>query len=147
MQSKATGNEYRTTLVCVDDYERQVMSGRLYNPFCSDQRFHSTMDFLEQMEELLDNMKCPQPFMTARSFSDSPERAAESPPGSQSRTGKLGTFAVRVIFRQNASWQGSVTWLEGGQEQSFRSVLELLLMMDGALRGASAGTPKQISVG
>jgi hypothetical protein len=40
---------------------------------------------------------------------------------------------VRVLFRQNASWQGSVTWMEGRQEESFRSALELLLLMKSAL--------------
>ena len=48
-------------------------------------------------------------------------------------TGKLATFALRILFRQNASWQGSVTWLEGGQEQSFRSVLELVMLFSNAL--------------
>lgn len=39
-----------------------------------------------------------------------------------------------VLFCQNASRQGSVMWLEEGREENFRSVLELLLMMDSALR-------------
>jgi hypothetical protein len=45
----------------------------------------------------------------------------------------LSTFAVRVMFRQNASWQGSVTWVEGKREEQFRSVLELLLLVKSAL--------------
>ena len=49
--------------------------------------------------------------------------------------GEAATFALRILFRQNASWQGSITWLEGEAEQSFRSVLELILLMDSALRG------------
>lgn len=40
---------------------------------------------------------------------------------------------VCVLFRQNASWQGSEQWIEGAREESFRSVLELALLMDGAL--------------
>ena len=40
---------------------------------------------------------------------------------------------VRVIFRQNASWQGSVSWLEGRRDESFRSVLELLMLLNSAL--------------
>ena len=31
------------------------------------------------------------------------------------------TFIIRVQHRQNASWQGSVQWVEGGKEQHFRS--------------------------
>jgi hypothetical protein len=38
-----------------------------------------------------------------------------------------------VLFRQNASWQGSITWMEGKQEQSFRSALELIFLMNSAL--------------
>ncbi|MBQ3147093.1 MAG: hypothetical protein IJB91_05120 [Oscillospiraceae bacterium] len=57
---------------------------------------------------------------------------------SQSRPGDLATFAVKILFRQNASWQGSVTWLEGKREQSFRSVLELILLMSTALETQKA---------
>ena len=58
----------------------------------------------------------------------------ETPPDSEIREGKLGTFALRVLFRQNASWQGSVTWLEENREESFRSALELIWLIDSALR-------------
>jgi len=40
---------------------------------------------------------------------------------------------ARILFRQNASWQGSVVWVEGRQEERFRSALELVLLMDSAL--------------
>jgi len=63
-----------------------------------------------------------------------------APPEETVREGKLATFAVRILFRQNASWQGSVTWLEGDRSQSFRSALELILLMDNALRGSMAPT-------
>ena len=46
------------------------------------------------------------------------------------------TFIIRVQHRQNASWQGSVQWVEGGKEQHFRSALELIKMMDEALEQA-----------
>jgi len=39
------------------------------------------------------------------------------------------------MFRQHASWQGGVLWVEGKAEQSFRSALELILLMDSALGG------------
>ena len=50
------------------------------------------------------------------------------------RRGNLATFAVRIMFRRNSSWQGSVTWMEGDQQENFRSVLELLLLIDSALK-------------
>ena len=44
-----------------------------------------------------------------------------------------GTFIVKIINQQNATWQGTVTWVENQQTQSFRSALELLKMIDGAV--------------
>ena len=89
--------------------------------------------FLLRMEDLLDDMHFPQSFSAVRSFGAPPERTAASPPAAERQEGQRATFAVRVLFRQNASWQGSLTWLEEGKEESFRSVLELLLLMHSAL--------------
>ena len=133
VQGRAWGDEFRTTTVCVDAYGGKVLRGRLYNSYWGVTEFGSVMEFLLKMEELLDNMNFPQSFMANRSFSQPTERAAHAPPGGEAQTGKRATFAVRVIFRQNASWQGSVYWLEGRREESFRSVLELLMLMNSAL--------------
>ena len=47
--------------------------------------------------------------------------------------GKIGTFLVHVKYRQNATWQGSVTWVEKKEKQQFRSALELLKLIESAL--------------
>ncbi|NLW77799.1 MAG: hypothetical protein GXY32_00065 [Ruminococcaceae bacterium] len=47
--------------------------------------------------------------------------------------GDSDTFVVNVQFRQHATWQGTVKWAGQNQEVHFRSVLELLKIMDGAL--------------
>lgn len=134
MQNRIRGNEYRTTVLCIDSYENRVLAGRFYNPYLKDgETFQSLIQFLLKMENTLDAMQLPQSFTAARTFTPPPERVINHPPGTELREGKLATFAVRILFRQNASWQGSVTWLEGGGEESFRSVLELTLLMDSAL--------------
>ncbi|MDD3218024.1 MAG: hypothetical protein PHC41_03720 [Lachnospiraceae bacterium] len=46
-----------------------------------------------------------------------------------------GTFILKIRYRENATWQGSLTWVEERREKSFRSVLELLKLIDGALDG------------
>lgn len=46
---------------------------------------------------------------------------------------KMNTFLVKIIDRQNATWQGSVTWIDEQREQKFRSALELLKLIDGAI--------------
>lgn len=134
MPMKQWGNAYRTTVVCVDGYDEHVLRGRLYNPHQPEGiAFRSVMEFLLRMEDLLDDMHFPQSFSAVRSFGAPPERTAASPPAAERQEGQRATFAVRVLFRQNASWQGSLTWLEEGKEESFRSVLELLLLMHSAL--------------
>lgn len=133
MRGKVWGAEYRTTLVCMDSYRNRVMQGRFYNPYLKDgQPFESLTQLLIGMEQLLDRMECPAAFTSTRTFS------AEMPPLPGPSVipyeeGVCATFAVRILFRQNASWQGSVVWLDGKQEQNFRSVLELIQLMDSAL--------------
>jgi hypothetical protein len=133
MLDRVYGNEFRTTLVCVDSSANGDLSGRLYNPYLdSGVQFHGVLDFLEQMEDLLDNMGQPQAFTAKRSFS--PPMAARKPvAAAEQRRGKVATFGLRVLFRQNASWQGTVTWMETEREDAFRSVLELLLMVSSTL--------------
>ena len=43
------------------------------------------------------------------------------------------TFVVEVIDQQNASWQGSVNWVNTGKKEHFRSALELIRLIDSAL--------------
>ena len=52
---------------------------------------------------------------------------------SKKQTKDIGTFVVRILDRKNATWQGSVTWTEQQNVQYFRSALELLKLIDGAL--------------
>ena len=49
------------------------------------------------------------------------------------RLKKTETFIIKVMDQQNATWQGSVTWVDEQREQYFRSTLELLKLIDGAL--------------
>ncbi len=50
------------------------------------------------------------------------------------KSGKnTGTFIVKIVNRQHSTWQGSVTWVEEGRTQNFRSALELMKMIDGVL--------------
>ena len=44
-----------------------------------------------------------------------------------------GTFVIKILDKQHSTWQGSVTWVEEQRTQNFRSALELLKLIDGAL--------------
>ena len=48
------------------------------------------------------------------------------------------TFVIKIVNQQNATWQGSVTWTEEQKVQNFRSALELLKLINGAL-GENSG--------
>jgi hypothetical protein len=53
-------------------------------------------------------------------------------------TGKKGTFVVQILNQQNATWQGTVNWMEEKETQPFRSLLELIRLMDSALESENA---------
>ena len=53
------------------------------------------------------------------------------------RQKKTETFIIKIMNQQNATWQGSVTWVDEQREQYFRSALELLKLIDGALEKSS----------
>lgn len=135
MQPRIQGENYQLTLVCIDEYEDTVPHGRIYNASVQGAvEFRSLTEFLRKMDTLLDAMQYPQAFVAMRSFGEQGAMLEAVTQDSQKREGRRGTFTVRVLFRQNASWQGSVYWLEGGKEENFRSALELVFLMDSALR-------------
>lgn len=39
-------------------------------------------------------------------------------------------FNIRILYREQTTWQGEVTWVETGEKKCFRSALELLNMID-----------------
>ena len=39
-------------------------------------------------------------------------------------------FELEILFRQNYSWQGRLRWPSGGKEATFRSVLELIFILE-----------------
>ena len=43
------------------------------------------------------------------------------------------SFLVHVQFRQHATWQGTITWVNKGVTQQFRSVLEMIRLMTEAV--------------
>ena len=43
------------------------------------------------------------------------------------------TFQISVCFQRNSTWQGTILWMEKNETQNFRSMLEMLKLMDEAL--------------
>lgn len=137
-------NRFHSTVVCVDSYTDKNLCGRLYNDILeSPVEFKSTAEFLLYMLSILNKMDFPKPFLEMRMFSDSlyfdipvkqtEKTAANKDILSDIITGKMATLSLRVIFCQNSSWQGKISWFDSGAEESFRSVLELIVILDNNL--------------
>jgi hypothetical protein len=140
MKTRAWGNEFRLTQLCVDSYDDGVLCGRVYNPYKEGGvEFKSLSQFLVLMEDILDEMDFPQPFTETRSFAPPMENFRKAV-SSDLQYGKLATFSISIIFRQHTSWQGYVVWNGTNKEERFRSALELILLIDGALRIEQADT-------
>lgn len=43
------------------------------------------------------------------------------------------TFVIHVASQENATWHGQITWLKENETRSFRSMLEMIRLMDSAL--------------
>ena len=145
MPEKILADAYHTTTVCVDGYEGAIPRGRLYHLSQSGAiPFHGIIPFLTQMEGILNRMNFPQSLTAERAFRKREPEQAMPQQEDREPWGEIATFSLKVIFRQNSSWQGTLTWLEQGREESFRSVLELCMLLNSALGGsdpAQNGTP------
>ena len=49
------------------------------------------------------------------------------------RHGDMGTFVVRVKQHQNGTWQGKITWVDEDKSVNFRSVWEMVKLMEEGL--------------
>ena len=138
--------ENNRVTVCVDTYENGVPTGRFYNSLQETESFSSLSQLLIRMETMLDDQRTPQSYAAHRTFTVMMDQLEEACPV-VSRKGIRATFELKILFRQHASWQGTVVWKEQKREESFRSVLELIYLLDSALRACVRQAPDVILLG
>ena len=137
--------------VFVDSTEDHDLNGRLASPAFGITTFSGVLALITRMEQFYNEKRFPQSSMQIRSFHKKKrgKTAEEKPsvPAAEQRgdleemlarigmeePGKRATFVISVLFRQNATWQGTVRWLNRDQTQRFRSTLELISLMEDAL--------------
>lgn len=56
---------------------------------------------------------------------------------------KKPAFLIQMLDNQNMTWQGTITFLEDNQKMPFRSVLEMLKLMDSAIGTIDAGADEE----
>lgn len=126
----------KTNLIKVTSYTNRNIAGFLSHPYYEEEkRFENLTQLVLLMEELQDQLQSPERSMETRvikangaSLFDQLQTASPSP-----NQKVLATFKVNILFRQNASWQGNLVWMEEGVETHFRSALELVILIDSAL--------------
>lgn len=127
-------------LISLDLTGTTGLTGRLYSGFYRKvYPFESETEMLLAMDGLCDSMQFPQAAFKSRSFETKYTKVLVrkvedfmDPEIQTTAKEDKATFLVHIKFRQNATWQGSITWVEKEKTQNFRSALEMLKLMDEA---------------
>lgn len=140
-----TGNYIGTPwgiILCVDYYRDEKINGRIYHRYQTEPiRIGGMLEAVFEIDAFFDRLGYPFPGTESHYFikHEKTQRIKMtrklSDEGMLKNNGEQGTFIIRVEQRQHSSWQGRVTWVEEGKTENFRSALELLKMIDGALDG------------
>lgn len=129
--------------VCVDEKSSGEIAGRVYHAAVHGVRTFTGVDELvTHMDGLCDRADFPEASTQRRAFKKAAHQADTIDIGEnegvtdmdneQRGQGKKATFVVQIQYRQNATWQGTVNWVEQNEEKPFRSALELIRMIDQA---------------
>ena len=131
-------DDMRTCIIRIHSYRDKNPEGTLYNLYYGEEiAFANLTRLLLLMEDMMDEMGSPQASIHSRRFGSTLKTKERATTAQQQlpRPDKevIATFHVKVLFRQGASWQGKIRWADAKEEQTFRSALELVKLMDSAL--------------
>lgn len=105
-------------ILFVESYHGGEMTGKLLHPkLQGPAEFQSLPQLLMMLDELLQQEKG-----LVHSFAFTPTGLEELQ--------RIATLRVQVLLREHHSWQGRILWEEKQKEAVFRSVLELIQIMD-----------------
>ncbi len=128
--------------LCVDHKNGEDIGGRIYYKGAEEPvTFCSTAQMFRAVDRLCDEAGGPQSDVVSRTFheGDFPkaiekvELDMQQLSDMRENNGGEATFVIHIKYRQNATWQGKVTWAERNKSCDFRSALELLKLIDSAL--------------
>lgn len=133
--------ENRAIYICIDEIGAYgELMGRLASVYLPEpMRFHTAGELIHIADGLLDEIGTAPRYEERRNFpSIGPPAHSRKEPGRAPRSihfeeGARATFEVQVYFRRNATWQGEARWVEQGEHEMFRSVMELFHMISDAV--------------
>lgn len=129
--------------VCINSVENGnivgiIASQRIHTPIV----FSDISDFLAKTEAVMDSQRYPQAFQRIRTFTDKQHPSVSAVESKEALTDKLtvdsysgevSTFLLQIVSRKNATWQGSIDWMNGESPDAFSSTLEFLKIIDDKL--------------
>lgn len=128
--------------VCIDEFVDNEVIGKFYHCFADEPVvFKTSLGMINSLEKVMDMIDYPQRTTKRRRFKESTLNEVNkvkelgkimSETDIMKNRGKKATFIVEVKYRENATWQGTVNWVEENREQNFRSALELIKLIDSA---------------
>ena len=139
-------------ILCINSTQGGQLAGQLYHSYEPEGSSFQTVEQMTRcMEQLYDALQFPFPGNSERSFA--PKKTANqtlyegdrivSDENLLSKHGDIGTFIVRVQHRQNSSWQGRITWMEEDKSLYFRSVWEMIKLIESAVNTVSTQEDEQ----
>ncbi len=139
------------TKVFVTSYENQILKGTICNSyFQQEQPFSDICELMVLLDKIYDSLSFPQKFMEYRRF-HKPEKDQTTRQVITKTTEeffsleeeKIPTFLIHVQFRKDATWQGTVEWVEKSEMQEFRSALELIRLLSDAMDAGNEAEPNR----
>ena len=129
-------------VVCIDGIGREGPKGCFWTAYRKDPvPFETLGEMLFNMENFFDSLNFPRRGNRERYFTEN-RRPADEETGKEKimsdrelleHRGKQETFIVRVQHRQNNTWQGRITWADQNKTLHFRSIWEMVHLMENAL--------------
>lgn len=100
--------------------------------------FGNVLDLMDRYEQLFNGLDYPQATHRMRTMGDNTPakemiNLRDKSVDFAAKPNEKPTFIVKIHYRQNASWQGTIQWVEKNITQSFRSTLELIKLIDSAV--------------
>lgn len=129
-------------VLCVDRNGENGIEGRLYHGYEREAiPFGGYEEFIRKAENFMDALGFPHRGTGERDIDGNTHHFRKKEGMTKimrdeellKQHGDMGTFVIRIQQRQHSSWQGKVTWVDKEQSVYFRSALELLKIIDGAL--------------
>lgn len=129
--------------ICIHEIQNGEVSGEVYSRYSTEPwKFQNLVQLVASMESFFNKVSFPQSAVQLRGSAwDSTGKLPDIEKGPYlerefllEKRGECLTFLVSVRYRQNATWQGNLLWIEGNQAMEFKSALELMMMINKAIR-------------